>query len=83
MEKAPKHDIPAVVRLTSICLEDHRARSPSMVPTDVRPATLTEPISVVIEPMNHTTGAEPDEPSVSRTGRGRSGRLGLGKLKES
>ena len=54
-----------------------------MVPTDVRPATLTEPISVVTEPMNHTTGAEPDEPSVSRTGRGRSGRLGLGKLKES
>ena len=41
-----------------------------MVPTDVRPATLTEPISVVTEPMNHTTGAEPNEPSVSRTGRG-------------
>ncbi|CAE7768627.1 unnamed protein product [Symbiodinium sp. CCMP2592] len=44
MEQAPKSDVPVVVRFTSICLED-RARSPSaapsMVPTDVRLATLT------------------------------------------
>ena len=88
MEKAPKHDIPAVVRLTSVCLEDHR--SPSMVPTDVRPATLTLTAGSNPFPMNHATGAESDKPSVLSKGqngvrqlRGRADRLRPHNLLES